>query len=263
MKFKPLCLTIATAGIMALANVGHAAPIGNPIVSISIGDELGANMMSHTFGTLNWIPSPTTLPDILLDTTTTGLAWHSTDVNGTANFAINSAMYDKDPQLNFNVTATNNSLVTKSYTFSFETPLVPTLSGLINSHAEMTMALTAPVGGGASVQPLFGAGTMLKSFDLMTDGSSISKNVDIGSLFSITGGTSTSSLISANGSLDCAVVGCENMISVLTFTLTKGASVTFNGIVSQVAAVPVPGAVWLFGSALLGMVGIRRKQENV
>jgi hypothetical protein len=259
MKFKPLCLAIATAGIMALANVGHAATIVNPIVSISIGDEFGANMVSHNFGALNWIPSPTTLPDILLDTTTTGLAWQ----NGGGTFKINNAMYDKDPALNFNVTATNTSLVTKSYTFSFETPLVPNLTGLVNSHAEMTMALTAPVGGGASVQPLSGAGTMLKSFDLMTDGSSISKNVDIGSLFSITGGTSTSSVISANGSLDCAVVGCENMISVLTFTLTKGASVTFNGIVSQVTSVPVPGAVWLFGSALLGMVGIRRKQKIV
>jgi hypothetical protein len=125
----------------------------------------------------------------------------------------------------------------------------------------MTMALTAGTTP-ASVQPLISAVTMLKSFDLMTDGSSISKNVDIGTLFQTTG-TATSSLISANSTLDCGTVGCENMISVLTFTLTKGATVTFNGIVSQVTSVPVPGAVWLFGSALLGMVGIRRKQKNV
>jgi hypothetical protein len=219
-------------------------------------------MVSHDFGSLNWIPSPTTLPDILLDTTTPGLAWQ----NGGGTFKINNAMYDKDPALNFNVTATNTSSFTKSYTFSFETPLVPNLYGLVNSHAEMTMALTAGATTPALVQPLFGAGTMLKSFDLMTDGNSISKNVDIGTLFQTTGtgtGTATSSLISANSTLDCGTVGCENMISVLTFTLTKGASVTFNGLVSQVAAVPVPGAVWLFGSALLGMVSIRRKQQIV
>jgi hypothetical protein len=258
MKFKPLCLALATAGIMALANVGHAATIGDPIVSISIGDEFGANLQSYDFSPkLVWTPSPTTLPDIVLNTTASGLAWQ----NGGGTFKINNAMYDKDPALNFNVTATNNSSVTKSYTFSFETPLVPNLYGLVNSHAEITMALTAGTTP-ASVQPLSGAGTMLKSFDLMTDGSSISKNVDIGTLFQTTG-TATSSLISANSTLDCSSVGCENMISVLTFTLTKGASVTFNGIVSQVSAVPVPGAVWLFGSALLGMVGIRRKQKIV
>jgi 3-phytase len=27
----------------------------------------------------------------------------------------------------------------------------------------------------------------------------------------------------------------------------------------KIAAVPVPGAVWLFGSALFGMLGLRRK----
>ena len=31
-------------------------------------------------------------------------------------------------------------------------------------------------------------------------------------------------------------------------------------LVGNVTAVPVPGAVWLFGSALLGMLGVRRKQ---
>jgi hypothetical protein len=258
MKFKPLCLALATAGIMALANVGHAATIVDPIVKLSIGDEFGNNPQSYDFSpNLVWVASPTTLPDILLDTTKPGLAWHSTDG---ALFTIGNAKYDKDPLLNFSVTATNNSLVTKSYTFSFETPLVPSLTGLIDSHAEMTMALTAPVGGTASVQPLFGAGTMLKSYDLMADGSSISKNVDIGTLFTTTG-MATSSLISATSSLDCGTVGCENMVSVLTFTLTQGASVTFSGTVSQIAAVPVPGAVWLFGSALAGLIGLRRKQQ--
>ena len=265
MKFKPLCLAMVTAGIMAIGSSAHASPIANPIVSVSIGDESGANMVAHTFGSLNWLASPTTLPDILLDLTPTGRFWQ----NDGATFNLDNAKYDKDPQLNFAVTAFNGSSVTKSYTFSFETPLVPNLVGTITSHAEMTIALTAPTTGPASVQPLFGAGTMLKSHDLYSDGSSISKNVDIGTLFQSTGGTATSASIYANSSLFCAAAGCENMVSVLTFTLTKGASVTFTGLVSQVdnsptlPAVPVPGAAGLFGSALTGLISFRRKQQNV
>ena len=38
--------------------------------------------------------------------------------------------------------------------------------------------------------------------------------------------------------------------------LARNAAITFN-----VQAVPVPGAVWLFGSALAGLVGLRRRQQ--
>lgn len=40
------------------------------------------------------------------------------------------------------------------------------------------------------------------------------------------------------------------------------ASSDFIAIVGQTTAVPVPAAVWLFGSALIGLVGVARKNKN-
>ncbi len=39
---------------------------------------------------------------------------------------------------------------------------------------------------------------------------------------------------------------------------------TYNGAVATNSAVPIPAAAWLFGSGLLGLVGIaRRKSQRV
>ncbi len=256
MKIKPLCLAMIAVGLIAIAGSVQASSISTPIISVHIGDELGNfSGEKFNFGDLNWL-ALTATPVMTLNKAI-GKQQYITPDN--AGFSINNAAYDADPELNFNFTAINNSDVTKSYAVSFETPLLPNLTGLIISHAEMTISLTAPVGGSATVKPL-GSGLMLQSYDLYSNGDSISKNVDIGTLFQSVSGTTTSSLISATGSLDCAVA-CENMVALLTFTLTKGAAVTFTGLVSQVTAVPVPGAVWLFGSVLAGMAGLRRKQQ--
>jgi len=45
---------------------------------------------------------------------------------------------------------------------------------------------------------------------------------------------------------------------ITTSSAMRGTALSLN--ISQVSAVPVPAAVWLFGSALLGMVGVSRKR---
>jgi len=40
-----------------------------------------------------------------------------------------------------------------------------------------------------------------------------------------------------------------------------GQTPAFSGVVSQVSAVPVPAAVWLFGSGLMGLVGVARRRK--
>jgi hypothetical protein len=47
----------------------------------------------------------------------------------------------------------------------------------------------------------------------------------------------------------------------VAFGLTDQTGVGFSGIVEQ-TAVPVPAAVWLFGSGLLGLVGIARRKQT-
>ena len=53
------------------------------------------------------------------------------------------------------------------------------------------------------------------------------------------------------------------MSALLAFTLTGEDSVAFSGKVVQVAAVPLPGAMWLFGSSLIGLSGALRRKLSL
>jgi hypothetical protein len=39
-------------------------------------------------------------------------------------------------------------------------------------------------------------------------------------------------------------------------------NVTLNGVAAVVPEVPVPAAVWLFGSGLIGLVGVARRKRS-
>lgn len=171
-------------------------------------------------------------------------------------FRIDSASAVQDPLLLFSASATNNSAGPLAYSFAFNTSLLPNLLGPVASHAELGVTLTDGLSNGATVQPAFPANTMLSSFDLYSDGTPISKNVDIGSLFHILSGTSGTTY-SADSSLVCSQA-CVTMSAILSFTLTGQDAVGFSGRVVQ-TPVPLPAAGWLFatGAAAL-MRGARR-----
>lgn len=63
---------------------------------------------------------------------------------------------------------------------------------------------------------------------------------------------------------DVSVSGIVDAFNTGVFTLdpvTQGASYTSQSGVSYISAVPVPTAIWLFGSGLLGLVGIARRKK--
>jgi hypothetical protein len=106
---------------------------------------------------------------------------------------------------------------------------------------------------------------MLTSFDLYSNGTPISKNVNIGDPFQFLGtpGNGTSgTFFSADSSLVCSSA-CVTMSAILSFTLTGQDSVGFSGKVVQVAPVPLPAAALLFGSGLLGLAGTLRKKFSL
>jgi hypothetical protein len=173
-------------------------------------------------------------------------------------FVIGGSWFDPDPVMFFSGSATNNSNAPLVFTFSFNAPMSPALLGSINSHAELGVTLTDGFDDGATVQALAGS-KMLKSYDLFASGGSISKNVDLGTAFSIFSGTSGTTF-SADSSLVCAVA-CTTMSAVMQFTLTAKDSVAFTGkVVQNVAPVPVPAAFWLLGSGIAGLMGMRRRR---
>ncbi len=173
---------------------------------------------------------------------------------------INNAEAVPDPLLFFAGAATNNTNGPLSFSFAFNTPLIPNLLGPVNSHAELGVTLTDGLNDGATIQPTLPGGKMLTSIDLYQNGTPISKNVDIGNLFSIVSGTGGTTF-SADNQLVCGQA-CVTMSAILSFTLTGQDAVGFSGKVVQ-NPVPIPAAVWLFGSGLIALAGVLRKKLNL
>jgi hypothetical protein len=205
---------------------------------------------------------------------TTGISWNfdaasdtftlagpaTYEVAGVGSLTIGNAQAIPDPLLLFSASATNNTTTPLAYSFVFNTPLIPNLLGLVDSYAELGLTLTDGLNNGATVQPTLPGGKMLTSFDLYGNGTPISKNVDVGDLFSIisgTGGTGGSPF-AKTGSLTCSEA-CVTMSALLSFTLTGQDSVAFTGKVIQTSAVPIPAAVWLFGSSVVALAGLARR----
>jgi hypothetical protein len=238
-----------------------------------LGSVLGALVLFSTSGAFAASVPPLMTVSIGGQQVTLGVKWNVDTTLGTytlaapitatvanvGSFTIGGAFADTDPQLIFSASATNLTAGPLGYSFTFNTPLVPSLSGLVSSHAELGVTLTDDGVGGATISPFFPK--MLTSVDLHADTSSISKNVDIGDLFSIVSGTSGTGF-SKDSSLVCSPA-CVTMSSILAFNLSAGDSAGFSGKVVQVAPVPLPAAAFLFGSGLLGLAGSLRKKFSL
>ena len=274
MKKKVYCLTFA-AGILALAGSVQAASV-DVAVEIQQADDNGT-LVDGTLGSKLWDLSDASLWDSTTvdghttnDLISTSMRWKNGGASGpdwgsAAEFYVNDLSFDVDPMLSFDFTLTNNTAFNQVYSVYYNTPLLPNLSGVVNSSANLTAQLT-DAGGvvGAAIAPANGNGNIMRSWDLTANLNQISKNVDIGSAFIIGSGSGSNSW-SVTNSLVCGSGNdaCETMATVLTLTLSKGDSVRLFGSLVQQAAVPVPAAIWLFGSALAFVVGLRRKLPKV
>ena len=164
-----------------------------------------------------------------------------------------------DPVLGFGLGATNSSATPKTFAFAFSLPL----GGLpvpINTKSQLGTTLTAFTSAGGSVFPTLGGGKIVDSQDIaLSPFASVDKGVDIGDAFSVVGQNTVVRTENAAGSITTG--GPFDLMSVtVAFGLTAQTGVGFSGFVEQ-TPVPVPAAVWLFGSGLLGLVGIARRKK--
>lgn len=164
-----------------------------------------------------------------------------------------------DPVLGFGLGATNTSGSPLTFAFAFSLPLGG-LTGAIDTVAQLGTTLTAFTSNGGSVFATSGGGMIVDSQDIrVSPFSSVDKGVDIGAGLSIGSQGGVVNNESATSSIN--LVGGYDIMSVtVAFGLTDQTGVGFSGFVEQ-TPVPVPAAVWLFGSGLLGLVGIARRKK--
>jgi hypothetical protein len=178
--------------------------------------------------------------------------------------------FDPDPVLLLAGSAVNNGTSALLYTFSFNAPMSPALTGLINSSAVLGVTLTDGGTDGASLTPFGSDLYMLESVDFFGSGASfgqLSKNVDVGTALQVFAGAVspiTAQTFNKSGTLTC-VIACTTMSARMSFVLSPGDAMSFSGRITQdVAPVPVPAAFWLLCSGLgaLGAAARRRSTSR-
>lgn len=272
MKKKALYLALGLIATASAVNSANAAAV-NVAVTIQQANDDGS-LINGTQGSRSWDLSDASLWD---STTTNGhtlneliptnIRWKnggtSTAWGSAAEFYINDLSFDVDPMLSFDFTLQNNTAFNQTYSIFYNTPLLPNLTGTVNSSATLTTVLTDRNGAGARISPANGNGNIMRSWDLTVNQNQISKNVDVGSAFAIASGTGSNTWSAVN-TLICGTGdnACETMSAVLTLTLSKGDSVRLYGNLIQETVVPVPASLWLFGSAIGLMTGMRRRNRK-
>jgi hypothetical protein len=166
-----------------------------------------------------------------------------------------SLSMDSDPFVTNNFTLTNTSGLTQTYSLGVTIGIAPAIpNGAMRG--SIGFSLTDNNDNGAT---------------LVTSGASIYKGMIDGNLArtlwdpstSFTTTSSTASSISFGfPTRETAPESVDSTIGILiTFSLTDGDSVAFTSNFDvQPAPVPVPAAVWLFGSGLLGLFGVSRRK---
>jgi hypothetical protein len=262
-----LALALAADAALAEAVIVDPSQVWEDVtVNASVTAMDGTTVQVSQTGGIWWSPSKT---DPRVWDMNGSLTWTTSDGSS---FTFSGANFDPDPVLFFSASATNSGLTPLLYSFTFSAPLIPTLSGAVNSYAELGITLTDGLNDGATVAVPTGNGHLLRSWDLIGPTlDPISKNVDVGEEFSIpaqgiynpilgyyvhTGGMTSAT----SGSLICGVP-CLTMAATLSFVLSPQDSAGFSGkIVQTLAPVPVPGALLLMGSGLLGWLGLGRRR---
>ena len=166
---------------------------------------------------------------------------------------------DTDPVITAIVAVTNNSLVTQQYTLLFTLPILPAIPGGTVIGGSIQGGVTDNNGGGATLS----VPTSSSFYTALIDA------VAVQTMYAAPQSVVAGSFLSNNlpnlafGTPIPSQAGPPALSTIairLDFLLTAGDSASFtSNFVVLPAVVPVPAAVWLFGSAL-GLMGVMRRK---
>ena len=182
------------------------------------------------------------------------------DLGDGSTVSLNSMSGNIDPILGFGVGATTGS-TGSTFGFTFNLPIA--LSGPINANSSVSYSLSSLSAAGAQVAPVTGS-NIVTAFETDTSVGglpSLNKGVDVGGTFFFTGGPATqnSPIYTATNTFT-GNLAYDLMTVNVDFSLSANSTVGLSGFVQQVP-VPIPAAVWLFGSGLFGLIAIARRKK--
>lgn len=169
-----------------------------------------------------------------------------------------SLSMDSDPFVTNNFTITNTSGSTQTYTLGTTIGVSPAIP-IGAMRGSIGFSLTDNNGGGATL-----ATSGLSIYRGTIDGNVARTLWDSPNSFT-TFSTTAASTDFGFPTREAAPESIDSNIGILiTFSLTSGDSAAFtsNFDVVPTAVVPVPAAVWLFGSGLLGLFGVSRRKRS-
>lgn len=168
-----------------------------------------------------------------------------------------SLSMDSDPFVTNNFTITNTSGSTQTYSFTTMVGVVPAIPNSL-MRGSVGLTLTDNNSNGATLATSTGGSIYQGAID-----TNVARSLwDPATSFTAPFGTTSSSTYFGFPTREAAPESIDlNIGIVITFSLTAGDSASFTSNF-DVVPVPVPAAVWLFGSGLLGLFGVSRRKRR-